>query len=433
MTRDARPLVPLALLAVVLGSGCVTERTVSRRLPAEPTPEQIRAAAEARQAAERGDDPAAAGDAAGERPTAAPEGHARSAHVLAQVQPRGTIPYDNMTLPIVSPDGRFIATQTGLPASWETILGEPGAIVPWTTRIEIFELPAHGNDPAELVATVEEPALLGRACDDRGFLVEAPQENGARWIGLASWETGAVRWLVADPNLVCAFASLGANGRLAYSERPVGGDHFDLVVRRGDEEWRLPAQGADWLMPTWGDGATDTSSDAENGLFALVLRGPMLDAVHMDALNSESMRRTIQRLPLANDGATIDVAYQTLVAGTVVVGETGPRADRLLFFHPARMRAAAWQPPGLPTLLDAGSIAAVTDHGDPDRVLVVTPSDLVRRGVTESGMRSKLIAGTHVPRQTTSRERPFILLRPADGVIGITVMQLLSPEQVAVP
>lgn len=345
---------------------------------------------------------------------AAGPGEISPAHMRAEVQPRGTIPYDDMTLPLVSPDGRYLATQTGLPPDWPTVLAEAGAIVPDLTRVEVYELPLEGRQPPRFVTIVEEPALLGRACDADGFLVEAPRGDGSRWIGRAAWTTGAVTWLVADPDTVSAFATLGPSGSLAWSSRPAGADHFDLVVRRGGDEWRLPARETDWLMPTW--------SGAGAGLFALLLRGGMLDAVYMDTTSRDDMRRTIQRLPLSNSGATVETAYQVLNA-TAVPADAG-RAH-LTFFHPARRRAAVWRPPGIPVLLDAGSFAALVDPAHDDFVLVATTDDLVRHRLTDDRLRSKLMKGAHIPRSTTSAERPYVLLEPADGVIGITVMKLL--------
>ena len=79
----------------------------------------------------------------------------RTSAVVAAVQPRGAIPYDNMTLPIVSPDGRFIATQVGLAPSWATIVAQPDATVPDTVGIEIYEIP-QGSTEALISAGQQE-------------------------------------------------------------------------------------------------------------------------------------------------------------------------------------------------------------------------------------------------------------------------------------
>ncbi|MCP3905961.1 MAG: hypothetical protein GY715_20240, partial [Planctomycetes bacterium] len=61
-------------------------------------------------------------------------------HVVTQILPLGNVPYDNMTLPLASPDARYVVTQTGIPPSWETVLALPGATVPHTTRLEIYDV-----------------------------------------------------------------------------------------------------------------------------------------------------------------------------------------------------------------------------------------------------------------------------------------------------
>ena len=350
-------------------------------------------------------------------------GQSYTAGVTAHVKPLGPIPYDNMTLPLVSPDGRYVATHRGLAPNWATLLAEPGAPLPTTTRIEIYRLPESDAEEPQTQAIVDEAALLGRACTREGFLIESPRENGSRWIGLASWETGTVQWLISDDSAVSAFASLDEDGRLAWSSRPVGGEHFDLMVRQGGDEWRLPGQGGDWLMPTW--------SGAGDGLFALLLRGETLDVAHMIASSAADVRRTIRPLPLATTRATIDTAYQTLNA--TVVTTTGRRAvrDRLTFFHPSRLRAAIWEPPAAPVVLDPKSLTAVIDQDEPAYALVATADKLIRRRIVdEAGIdRIDVIAGTQVPRATASEMRPYILLEPSEGVIGVTGLILVSVEE----
>jgi hypothetical protein len=392
------------LLTLFSLCGCQVEQTTERRSP-------LRTAGDA-----------AAGNEAGvlDRPIAT-RVSGRTTAVVAAVQPRGPVPYDNTTLPIVSADGRFLATQVGLAPNWATIRAEPGATVPTTMRIEIYEIPPGPTDPPQLVATVAEAALLGRSCDAAGFLIESPRENGARWVGRAAWETGQVQWLVADDNAVSAFATIGPNGRLAWSSRPVNGERFDLMVRRGAEEWRLPATEGQWLMPTW--------SGVDDGLFALLLRDGALDVVHMTASDPAAVRRTLRRAPLATDNATLDTAYQTLNATFVTATGPPPPRDRLVFHHPHRLQAAAWQPPQAPTLLGAGSLVAVIDRDDAEFALVASARELTRRALADERARISLFPGTHVPRATASAERPYVLLEPGDTVIGVTVMKLLPAEE----
>lgn len=351
-------------------------------------------------------------------------GRTRTAGVTAIVQDLGTIPYDNMTLPLVSPDGRYVATHRGVAPDWPTILAEPDAAVPTTTRIEIYRLGESEDEAPQLKTIVDEAALLGRACTREGFLVEAPRENGSRWIGIAAWETGLVRWLVSDDSAVNAFATLREDGALAFSSRPIDGEQFDLIVRTRGAEWRLPGQGGSWLMPTW--------SGSGDGLFALLLRGEALDVVHMIASDAAQVRRTIRPLPLAASGANLDTAYQTLNTAVVTPARGGAAGDQLTFFHPSRFRAAVWAPPDVPVLLDRDSLAAVIDSDDPRYALVTRSGRLIRRRIAdEEGLdRIDIIEGTHVPRVTAAEERPYLLLRPSEGVIGVLGLRLLPTEMI---
>ena len=56
-----------------------------------------------------------------------PAGISKTMYARAGVLPLGAVPFDNMTLPLVSPDGRYVATQIGVAPPWSTILAEPDA------------------------------------------------------------------------------------------------------------------------------------------------------------------------------------------------------------------------------------------------------------------------------------------------------------------
>ncbi|MFN7022585.1 MAG: hypothetical protein ACK4WH_14845, partial [Phycisphaerales bacterium] len=77
--------------------------------------------------------------------------------------------------------------------------------------------------------------VLGRAADNLGFLVEAPQNSGSRWIGRAAWRSGEVEWLVRDSGkgapVVNAHAALANDGALAYVRRDIDAPAFQLVLR----------------------------------------------------------------------------------------------------------------------------------------------------------------------------------------------------------
>lgn len=420
ITRHAS-LILLALAA----AGCVVE-------------EQTTGPAILRPARTAGSAPATAPPAAPGAPGAAapaPTGAARpanpaAAHVVAEVRPLGAVPYDDMTLPIVSPDARFLATAVGVAPPWEAILAERGAAPGAASRIEVYELAAAivraAADPASadpvppaprLRTVIGAAAMLGRGADVEGFLVEAPQPDGSRRIGRASWSSGDLAWLVED-SAVNAFAALGPGGRLAWCRRAPGAAHFDLVVRRGEATLVLPAQGGDWLMPVW-SGAT------EDGLFVLLLRDGRLDAVFMIATDEEAMRRTLVRTTLASSGATIETAYQTLVAPGAPVRPA--LRDQLVLFHPARSAAAVWAPPDPPALLDRASISVAVDPSDAAWAFVTLPRELVRREIgRDSGVRSRMADGLHLVRPTADDVVPFILLQPREGSIGVSAMRTFA-------
>ena len=353
-----------------------------------------------------------------------PPGVTRSTRVRAGLRPLGSVPYDNLVLPIVSPDGRYLATETGAPPTWEAILAQPEAAVPEATTVEIYRID-RGEETSgrpggpKLLTTLGEPVLLGRACDPAGFLVESVRPDGARWIGRAGWETGEITWLIQGPD-VNAFASLGSGGRMAWSRRPAGGEHFDLVVRLGGQEWTIDSQGDDWLMPTW--------TRRGDGLFVLVLRNGFLDAVHVIASSPAAFRQSLRRLPLASN-ASVYSAYQTANGQVASIDGPQPTLDQLVFFHPARLRVAVWRPlsPGgtTPILLHEKSVTALV--GDDDFALVATEDRLFRESLDDPADRVELLRGVLIPRAISSSDAPYLLLSAAtEGRIGLLEMSLLE-------
>ena len=132
MVRPTTCLV--AIIAAVPQAGCATEQTVmahhTRATFVEPGPREH------------------AGD------------------LIAGVLPLGSIPYDNRSLPQVSPGGRFVATQVGGPPAWETLLASPDRPMAGDTRIEIYYLD-HPSGEAQLQWVTEPGVLLGRGGDKK--------------------------------------------------------------------------------------------------------------------------------------------------------------------------------------------------------------------------------------------------------------------------
>ncbi|MHC5113443.1 MAG: hypothetical protein ACYTGP_03325 [Planctomycetota bacterium] len=348
--------------------------------------------------------------------------YALRSHVVTQMLPLGHIPYDNMTLPLASPDARYVVTQTGIPPEWETVLAQPGAVVPHTTRLEIYDISNAPESQPNLSAIVDQPVLLGRGCNAEGFLVEAPQEDGSRWIGLASWETGQVSWLIVDHGVISAFATIGPMGQIAYSARKVGAQHFELWVDRNGSRARLPSAGDQWLMPTWAP-----SLNNPEGLFVLRLVDDRLDLVHLSAASELTMRQTLKPIPLATANATIDTCYQTVVAQPYTVSQP-TTVDEFIYFHPTRLRATLWRPGQPPRKLAAKSLGAVIDPDNDQYVIVTLGEFLGRHPIVTPGTPSRMLLGTHIPRRTNSVQKPLLLLEPQDGAIGLSAMQLLPVQ-----
>ncbi len=338
--------------------------------------------------------------------------------VSAAVRPLGTIPFDDDTLPLVSPNGEYIATQNGLPPKPEAIFGSDFAQVPSTSRVEIYSLASGPTSSPVLTVTVNEAVLLGRGVDDEGFLVESPRPDGTRWIGKAAWETGRVTWLVNDDVSVNAFATLGPGGALAWSRRPIQGEGWSLVVRINDQEWTLPSSDGDWLVPTF--------SGRGYGLFSMLLRDGALDAIHMDAADAATMRRTLRRQPLTSGGATVATAVQSVSACTAApIAGTLNIPEHFSFFHPAKggAGAAVWFPDRLLILFDDHAWTAVPDPEDPRFCFVTTDRAVERRSNRHRQLRTEVVAGMQIPRATTDPDRPWILLAPSPGRVGITVLK----------
>lgn len=368
--------------------------------------------------------PSSAGGLASPEQALRAGGPSRTVLAQAAVQFLGSVPYDNLVLPLVSPDGRYVATQTGEPPLWESVLAESWAIPAAVTQIQIYDVaaglkpgdPEHVPQPA-LLHTMEAGLLLGRACDGEGFLVESQREDGARWIGKVSWSTGQVAWLAQDSN-VNAFASLGRNGRIAWSRRAVDQPNFELVVRHHDQEWTLAAEGGDWLMPVWGV--------AGNSLFALRLIDGALEVKFGDARSRATFLQTMRSLPIGSD-ASVYTAYQAMAGQATTAEPDNVPYDQLVFFHPALARMAMWRPLGPPErralYLKTGSIAALVDEDE--FALVSTGEELVRLSLSDPKAFIDLVGGTQIPRATPHGEWPYVLLSPGDGHIMLLGMRLM--------
>lgn len=204
--------------------------------------------------------------------------------------PLGSIPTDGFTLPLISPDSRWLAASVGTPPSWPVLLAQgaeptarPGGVMleqsdasggddtyaRSAAEIRVYSLispkrPAAESEapPAESPANARSPAIpsptarrlslplgttLGRSADADGFLVERPQPvfsnvdappPVSRALGVVDWETGKLKWMVDQPGVVAAFGTfLPVNPQspsrrlVAYSRASTESDRFRIAVQ----------------------------------------------------------------------------------------------------------------------------------------------------------------------------------------------------------
>jgi hypothetical protein len=329
----------------------------------------------------------------------------RTTGVSAGILPLGSVPYDNRSLPLVSPDGTLVATQTGPPPDWSTLLAENDATVPQATRVEVYHLDREMGLES-LFRETNDGTLLG---------LESPRTDGSRWIGYTGWDAGAAEWLVADDN-VNAFACLGRDGRLAWSRRAQDAEHFDLIIRNGGDQWTVGAQGGDWLMPVW--------SDVADGLFALRLESGKLELTFMNAESPLTTRASLVRLPIASERTRHDT-YQCLASVAVMNDLPRRREPFLLFWHPASGRIGLWRPvtsPGAALMLVEGSISAAIDASG--TAVVATAQQLFAQNPASLTDRRPLLPGAHVPRRVARSDWPFVLLSPRDNRTGLLAFRV---------
>ena len=185
-----------------------------------------------------------------------------------QLNSMASVQTDGFFLPLASSDGMRLAWQQQSNFNWPLLLALPEA-----------SLAAHGVvavralDELEPAHTWNGAFMLGRSCNSDGVLVESPQSDGTRWIGVLPWEGGDARWLVRDSN-VNAFASIGPRGELAWSHREIGEMEFSLTVERPEGKFEWPRKNNEsWLLPIV---ATD-------GIFAAHLRDELGQFPHTKA------------------------------------------------------------------------------------------------------------------------------------------------------
>lgn len=323
-------------LALAAG-GCVTEEPVRKGRTPPPNPQA---------SAQLPSGPVAAPSQGVQRSTA---------RLRIQIRPLGSVPYDGQVLPLISPDGRFLATQSGMAPSWEALLAVPGQRSVPSCRNLVYDL----TQQPMVEVSPSEPSpvgtVLGRSCDTTGYLVECLRPDGARWIGKADWVTGNVAWAASD-NMVNAHATLTQDGSVVWSRRPVSGEdaRFDLIVKSSGGVTRLSDPDWSFMFPTVGD---------DPGLifaFAVGRQSMDLIAVRLDTGNGAPRFGSVVSRRVFARQADAALAYQAIASAQTPPPTPARPPVGLVFYNPAVGRMSEWDAKsGAVGLLPEESVAAV--------------------------------------------------------------------------
>lgn len=336
---------------------------------------------------------------------------------LGVIQTRGRV------TPITSPDGLYIATETGPNLSFNNLMATPNSPLPINNGVQVTRVDG-SNSKLTSLYTLEGPLLLGQSADAEGFLVEKPRNNGSQWIGKVDWATGEIDWIV-DDNKVNAFGSIGPNGELAWCTREVKEKPYSLAIRFANgEELGIAAKDGQWLMPSW------STRSSRLSVFFLAYDG-ILSMLSLDCRTPGLLGEEPKRYDLMT-GATAQDAFKARQSHPSIQGTPPPPLEEVLFYHPTLDATYLWLPmsslktPPIP--LAADSLVATKDPGS-SGYLVGTRTDLRWQDPNNRKAFVRVRYGPTMPRVTTSKATPFLLFIP--GYEGMEVRAMI-PEY-AVP
>lgn len=358
----------------------------------------------------------------------------RSLFAAALVAPVDHLAYDGRILPLVRPSGGYLAVQQNGVTPWETILARPDAPPPVYTTISIYAIELnHDTNRVQLIRKnqLEDEGYLGRNADDSGFLIEAPQTDGTRWIGKVDWESGQVLWILkgGTDQTVNAYAALNQqDGRLAWcarTGRQGEPDQFDLYAQTGDGNIAtMSDDNAEWLFPTWAnDGRT---------LFAYRLdEDGGLKLASFDMTTQGTARRPYALRDIVTN-ATRFVAYQC--QAPLQQAAAPDATPRLLFYHPGYDRIALFDP-RQPNFRLFAKLTVTAAWNDALSVIVGSEKALLLESAINPEVRSAQLAKRgYVIRSTNTPTQPFLLFTPSvkrTNDLECWVMQVFTDPQKA--
>jgi hypothetical protein len=350
-----------------------------------------------------------------------------SIRVETALLPLGKVAYDGQVLPIVSPDGRHLAVQIGAAPTWGALLAKDESLTPLGSRLAVYEL---GQQGMALLYESSAGLLLGRTATNGAVLVEQPNRDGSRWIGLMDWRSGAIDWVNQDER-VNAFAH--SNGRrIAWSRRSIGSETWDLVIQEGTGRHTIAAEGGKWLFPVF--------SARSDLLYALYIDPS--ERLHVVALRLSTLlnEHEIVAETVIASGATAALAFQTFAAlqdpggsSLAGVGSDSTSNPGLLLFHPGHQRIGRFDPNrGGVQLFDPRTLGAtwLTDR----EVVLTTAKAVLLRSLLAKESIGPVLRSTYLARSTPGHPMRVLLLGPggsndARGVPDeLTVVRLGLPR-----
>lgn len=348
--------------------------------------------------------------------------------------PAGVVTYDGQCLPVVSPDGRFLAVQEGDPPPWPTLLAEPSATPAYGTRVAVYDLTGALATRVEWPEPSPQGVVLGRGADGSGVLIEWPREDGSRWIGRLSWLTGQVQWLVTGEE-VNAHAAWTADGRLLFTRRhpldPAEGSMLVLRNADGSESVRR-ASGGGYAFPL-------TTQDP-SVVYALVRTpaGTDIEAVRvlMDGSSSPARLGSVLSRRTVSRNSEPAMGYQMTASAQSALPARDAADHPALLYHPELARMVTFDPrrAGFGVLAPRSIAAVRWTRGGADGYLCTTPEGLVFTPSPDPGDELRrgpdvrVLAGHFVPRATTDAKAPVLLVGPRTGDPTSLVLMRLSPE-----
>lgn len=392
MKRSQLFPLPLLLGASIALTGCVTETEA----PVRGMPVKGSSAAKA---------------SIGSGPVATPASRARStvSKVQVAVVPLGSIEYDGLTLPLVSPDGLFVVSRIGPPPTWPAMLAMPGASSPPAGQFRVYSI-AKTLDAVAPTSEVPEGCLLGRDCDSQGFLIERMNADGSRSIGKVQWITGEVSWLVesADVNAHAVFFG----GGLLFVRRSIDASAASLVMLtpQGETIERI-ATGGTYAMPLRSDDPT----------VAWVLRGsPAGTEIESIRLGPSGFGKTLSRTLLTSSSQPA-AAFQlaTSVGASATSAEPGSVPPIAILSTKVNGIVAIDIATGRAALLSKEAIAVTPVATDDVRGYICTRDDGLLYVPEDAAMLpnaprtdARLLNDPYIVRATSNPSAPFVLFGP---------------------